>query len=196
MHVYEMSSRKQKRVVRATLTAEGNGAVDTLETGKLIQLALEELLTGPKSLRSLLTLEQRSGDTTFAVPAELSVDARSLFDAISATEVKIPTEDSFVLVLLLIREALVRGRLRRIWWVATEDMLADCLTKGAISRNALVTTLRDCVWNVTKPAKSFGPICKSDDFGKNGLLNEQLADDNDHDRIFVVTSAVGARLHL
>ena len=96
MHIYEMSSRKQKRVVRATLTAEGNGAVDTLEVGKLIQLALEELLTGPKSLRTLLTLEQRSGDATFAVPVELSVDARSMFDAISATEVKIPTEDSFV----------------------------------------------------------------------------------------------------
>ena len=70
------------------------------------------------------------------------------------------------------------------------------MTKGAISRNALVTTLRDCVWNVSKPAKSFGPIHESNDFGKKGLIDMELGKDDDQDRIFVVMSAVGARLHL
>ena len=50
-------------------------------------------------------------------------------------------------------------------------------------------TCRDCVWNITKPAKSFGLIHESNDFGRNGLIDLELEKDDEQDQIFVVMSA-------
>ena len=71
-----------------------------------------------------------------------------------AKQEKIPSEDSLILVLLQIREAIVTGRLKIIWWVHTGDMLADALTKGGVTRNILIAALELGRWKLQQEAES------------------------------------------
>ena len=81
------------------------------------------------------------------------MDAKSAFDSITATDLKIPLESSLVAVLLAIREQLRRGLVSRIWWVHTCDMLADALTKGKVDRSEILAFLNSGVWKVSKDTK-------------------------------------------
>ena len=65
------------------------------------------------------------------------IDARSVFDSVSAEEVKTPNGKVMLLHALKLREHLDRKQLNRLVWIDTRDMLADGLSKGSISRDAL-----------------------------------------------------------
>lgn len=65
-----------------------------------------------------------------------------------------PAEGSRILVLLQLREGLRTGRIRRAWWCHAGDMLADAITKGAVSRNALIQALETIRWDFVESAVS------------------------------------------
>ena len=46
---------------------------------------------------------------------------------------------------------MLKGRLARIYWSYTNDMLADALTKGKTSRAPLLEALRTGQWILKKP---------------------------------------------
>ena len=54
------------------------------------------------------------------------------------SETRAPTEVSLIMVLLGLKEILRSGCLSALWWISTEDMLADGLNKGCVSRRALL----------------------------------------------------------
>ena len=122
--------------------------VDVIEVAKHVMAALIEIMQGPVTIENLYKAEE-NGD--FPVPLEAVTDARSLFEAAKAGETKTPAEDSLVLCILVLKEALRCGRLARFWWVDTRDMLADALTKGVISRSAVLETSNTGVWPVKFP---------------------------------------------
>ena len=62
------------------------------------------------------------------------MDARSVSDALAATDVCTPQEASLRLHLIAVRDRLTRGLIRSISWTDTRDMVADALTKGGVDR--------------------------------------------------------------
>jgi hypothetical protein len=54
------------------------------------------------------------------------------------------------MVLLSLKEQLKAHIIHALWWIHTEDMLADGLNKGIINRQALLTTANTGLWKLTK----------------------------------------------
>jgi hypothetical protein len=158
LHVIEYYSRRHKRVMRSTFGAEGNSMVDIIETAKGLALAMEELLSGPQTGQQMYNIELEG---RFTIGIESVTDARSLYEAVKAGEAKVPAEDSLILCILLLREAVQTGRVRRIWWVDTDDMAADALTKGIVSRQAILDLVHNSCWILKKPAMSFSTLGKA-----------------------------------
>ena len=75
-------------------------------------------------------------------PIDLCVDARAMYDAIAATHVCEPAESSFKLHLLSVRDSMIHGAIRALYWVDARNMLADGLTTGGIDR-ALLNGVRN-----------------------------------------------------
>ena len=63
-------------------------------------------------------------------PLELCVDARAVYDAVSASDACEPAACSLKLHLTSVRDRTSHGLIRRCHWVDTRDMLAAGLTKG------------------------------------------------------------------
>ena len=72
---------------------------------------------------------------------DVVVDAKSVSDAISVSDVCTPQEGSLRIHLIHIRDRLARGLLRSLSWSDTRDMLADALTKGGVDRSAIVKAM-------------------------------------------------------
>ena len=135
-NVLEWYSRKQRRVTRSTFAAELQALIDSLEIGRVIVYTVSELLM-PRATPSQLA---KAGDFgKLPVALEACVDAKSVFDALKASETKIPSESSLILVLLQVKEFLRHHVLRTLFWIATQDMGSDGLNKGAVSRAALLS---------------------------------------------------------
>ena len=145
----EWYARKQRRVTRSTFSAELNAASDAYEFAKLIAMTLAECIRPYPSIKSLVALEE-TGD--FPIPIHLIVDARSVFDALKASEIKAPSEISLIMFLCQLKEALLCHSLSKLWWCDTHDMIADGLNKGAVSRQALLDLVNSGSWNLNKPA--------------------------------------------
>ena len=77
-------------------------------------------------------------------PIEFCVDAKAVFDAISAPDACEFAESSLKLHLISVRDRMTHGLIRRFYWVDTRDMLADGLTKGGIDRLFLHRCSNDC----------------------------------------------------
>ena len=80
-------------------------------------------------------------------------DSMSLFQAISAHTLKIPSEKSLALHLFWLREFLNRQVPNELKWCDTRDMTADGHTKGSVSREALLQ-LMSGIFNYKHAAQS------------------------------------------
>ena len=67
----------------------------------------------------------------------LALDAMSVYSAVTAANVKEPSEKALYNHVLYLRELLDIGVLHALWWIDTRDMTADGLTKGAVDRTVL-----------------------------------------------------------
>ena len=151
-HLLEWICRRQRRVVRSTFSAELNGLIDTVEVTLLVQMGVHELICGAGATSSQLAKRLEVG--TLQPPVDAGVDAKSVFDAIDATDVADLQECSLKLHVLSIRDKLMYGVLRDLWWVDTRDMLADGLTKGGIDRAALVAAAGGTYTAVQEPQRA------------------------------------------
>ena len=137
-------SRRQKRVCRSTYAAEIRGLNDALETGKLLQLAIEEVLYGPLSAQQALKLDNAEGN--FQVSLEAIIDAKGVYTSIENEDAKIPSESSLLSSVQAVREALVERRLTTLYWCDTRDMAADGLTKGSVERTSIILLYEQNLW--------------------------------------------------
>ena len=146
-HLLGGGSQRQKRVVRATFGAELHALVDAYESAKLILMCMTELLLGPMSAAQLVHVGETGG---WPIPLHLHTDAFSMFsELINYTrDIKTPMEEPLLIILLLLREGMGSGRIRRLSWIDTRDMVADGLTKGSCSRAGLlaIAELSEWIW--------------------------------------------------
>ena len=84
----------------------------------------------------------------------LVVDALSFHAAVTASNVKVPAEQSLVVHLRWLRSLLDAGVLSRMVWCDTRDMLADGMTKGAVDRVALHDAM-DGLWRISHELKTW-----------------------------------------
>ena len=144
IHAIEYYSRKQRRITRSTYSAELHSLIDAIETAKLVTHAMTEIMTPHPLSPSQLVVMEETGNLIFDI--EACIDAKSIYDSLTPSDTKNPTEGSLIFVLLQVKEMLRSGTLRTLWWVDTRDMLADALNKGCVSREALLVACRTGSW--------------------------------------------------
>ena len=152
LHIIEHYSRKQKRVVRSTFAAEIHALVDSIEHCKLLMYALCEIYFGPQKPEELIKIEELG---RWPIPLEAVVDAYAVFSTAVKDESKNPSEETLVTLVMVLREMLKSGRLNKIWWVHTEDMIADGLNKGSIPREPLLAIAYSGTWQLLKSCEGF-----------------------------------------
>ena len=132
-------SRSHKHVTRSTFSAETLACVATADDMFPIVFTLHEVATGTVSTSNAKLLWTNGG---FAFKMSLSVDAMSLFAAIAAHTVRIPSEKNLAVHLFWLRDLLNRNVLTSLEWCDTRDMNADGHTKGSIDRDAILQLMR------------------------------------------------------
>ena len=83
-----------------------------------------------------------------AIPLDAGVDARSVFDSATAQQVRTPADKQLILHVRALREHLDEGLIDVFYWIDTEDMLPDGMTKGSIDRKPLLALANDGVWSI------------------------------------------------
>ena len=151
VHVLEFYARKQKRVCRSTFAAELNGIADAVEIARLINFTIACCY---RPFTTPLELQQLEDNNQLPLAIEVYTDCRSVYDALAAEDVRTPTESSLVLILHVLKELLRSRLISKLTWVHTDDMLADGLTKGGVSRKALFTFSLSGRWKLKHECRS------------------------------------------
>ncbi|CAK0800860.1 unnamed protein product [Prorocentrum cordatum] len=139
-------SRKQNNVVRSTYAAELMALLDALGTGTLMNVAMTEISEGVCTANQM-RVRQEAGDLVLKMIA--AIDAKAVFDAISADTIKVTTDKRMFVPTLAAREQIDRLQLAQLSWIDTLDMLADGLTKGELDRTALVKLGFSSEWHLS-----------------------------------------------
>ena len=141
--VVDWYARKQPHVCRSTFAAELHGALDAHGQALIVQHLLTEIMQGPASPSELARL-QSAGQ--LKPPLHVCIDARSVYDAITAPRFSTPADRTMAIHVLAFREFVRDGLVHTLWWIDTVDMLADGMTKGAVDRRALIAISSDGRW--------------------------------------------------
>ena len=139
IHLLEMLVRHVKRVMYSTVAAELGGLIDSIESLILMQLILHQVYCGTGETSDVLLQKLANGG--LYPPIDVLIDARSVYDNLSCTDLNIPQEASLIIHVLNIRDRIAAGTIRRLGWRDTRDMLADGLNKGSVDRVPLVRAL-------------------------------------------------------
>jgi hypothetical protein len=113
---------------------------------------VSEVLLGAKSPIELLDMHNSGA---YPTECELYIDARAVYDSVTAKTIKTPADRIFLLHALALREHLETKRLTKIIWTDTRDMVADALNKGGIDRNALRMFFERGCWGLKHEVKSW-----------------------------------------
>ena len=132
-HLVDQACRSQRKVSRSTFSAELQSGCDAVDQGILIAQMIYEVEHGVLSAAESKKLRDDGGYS----PLALYLDAKSVWAAITATNIKVPTDKSLLAHVQYIRELLDHHVLDVLVWIDTRDMVADGLTKGAVHRDAL-----------------------------------------------------------
>jgi hypothetical protein len=135
VQVLDWYSKKHTHVVRSTYAAELHSLLDAVNQGLVLIYALTELRSGALTA---LDLVKRLGAGDWAIPMSACIDAKAVFDNIVADVVKTPYDKHLLVHALAVREFLRSRSVHSLYWIDTNDMLADGLTKGSIDRVSLV----------------------------------------------------------
>ena len=136
-HLVDQACRSQRKVSRSTFSAELQPGCDAVDQGILISQMIYEVEHGVITAAESKKLRDDGGYS----PLALYLDAKSVWAAITATNIKVPTDKGLLAHVQYVRELLNHGVLHVIVWVDTRDMVADGLTKGAVHRDALHSLL-------------------------------------------------------
>ena len=147
--VLDWYARKHSRVVRSTYAAELLSLIDAVGQGNLIASCLDEVIVGA---RSALELLDRHRQGLRSIQHDAGIDAKAVFDGITAVQPRTPADKPLFLHALAMREYLEAGWVDRLYWFDTLAMLADGLTKGAVDREALVLVCERGLWRITGQA--------------------------------------------
>ena len=119
----------------------------------LMAQLLQEMLYGVDTCAQARQRREQGG---WDIALVLSVDAMSVFAAVTATQLKIPTERSLWSHVQYLRELLDTNVLKALVWADTRDMHADGLTKGSVDRK-LIHQLMECLLRSEHEEKPWQP---------------------------------------
>ena len=122
-------------MTRSTFAAELFGLCDGIEHSLLLRQIVHEFECGVLTTRQ--ARELREGAVISPIGIHVYIDALSVFQSVTAAHVKAPAEPSLMPHGQFCREFLDRKVLEALSWTDTRDMIADGLTKGAVSRDLL-----------------------------------------------------------
>ena len=157
LHLLDWYSRKHTRVVRSTFAAELLSLLDAVNQGNVIRIALNELHSGAKTAQQLLAQRPEQ-----SILMDAGVDARSVFDALTADVMKTPNDKALLLHAKAMREILEEGCVDRLFWFDTEDMVPDGLTKGSVDRKALLHIAGEGVWVIAHDEPQWKSLRRDD----------------------------------
>ena len=143
--VLDWYSRKHSRVVSSTYAAELLSLLDAVGQGNFIATAMDEIQSGAATARQLL---ERHCSASRAFQHDAAVDAKAVFDGVTAEQPNTPAEKPLFLNALAMREYLESGHVDRLWWLDTLAMLADGMTKGSVEREALIAVCQLGIWKI------------------------------------------------
>ena len=150
--VLDWVTKKQLHVCRATFTAELNALLEAVNHGLRILAVLTEIENGTRTAAQLCEIQDTA---QFVFPLEACCDARSVFEAAAALNAPRPADAHVTLHVLKLREWLKQTLLSILWWVDTRDMVADGMTKGTISRLAIIELAEKCNWILQHPVARY-----------------------------------------
>eukprot|EP00971_Amphidinium_carterae_P261602 5189898-Amphidinium_carterae.1 len=150
VHVLDYSSKKIPRVTKSTYSAELHSLSSGVDHALLVSMMFEEMFRCGWN-RSLSAFEECATKGDLLVPVSVVVDARSVYMSLTSKDTKLPEEQPLVLLVLHLRELLMKGVISRVCWCSTVDMIADGLSKSAISRDALLNLCKTAHWRVQYP---------------------------------------------
>ena len=137
-HLLHSECKSHKLVTRSTFSSETLAAVSAADTLIMLLFTMHEIQVGPICTREARRLREEGG---WCYKSILTVDAMSLFAAIAATTVKVPSEKNLSGHLFWLRELLDRKIVTQIQWADTRDMSSDGHTKGSIDRQMLLDVM-------------------------------------------------------
>ena len=143
VHLLDWVSKKQTHVCRATFSAELFALLDAANVALKVSSVLAELLWGPTSAASLAAAQEEG---RLPVPLHIACDAKSVATAAQGTGPVKTSEAHLSIHILKVREWLRRKVLAALWWIDTRDMVSDGLTKGSLSREAIVFLCEQGTW--------------------------------------------------
>ena len=152
-HLLDSVSRSHKQVTRSTFSAETLAAVACADDVIPILITFQEINSGSMTAHQARELRENGG---FIFRSTLAVDAMSLFTAIAAHTVKIPSEKNLAIHLFWLRELLDNKVLHALEWCDTRDMSSDCHTKGSISRDVILALMMGNL-TYTQQTKTYPP---------------------------------------
>ena len=82
------------------------------------------------------------------VGLEIVTDNRGMFNGVTATEVKIPSEPHLLYIMKSLRDRLDVRSIDALWWFDTRDMVCDAMTKGNLSREPLLKLWRTALLEI------------------------------------------------
>ena len=129
--------------MRSTSAAELLSLLDAVGQGNLVATALDETNSGAETAVGML---KRHAQRQRAIEHDACVDAKAVFDGITAQCPRTPADKPLFLHAMAMREYLEAGWVDRLWWIDTQAMLADGMTKGAIQREPLVLVCCEGIW--------------------------------------------------
>ena len=138
-HLLDSHCKSHKLVTRSSFAAETLAAVATEDAMIPLLTTLHEFAMGPLAPREARRLREEGG---LAFTSFLTVDSMSLFAAVSATTVRVPSERSLAGHVFWLRELLDRRVLHHLRWCDTRDMSADAHTKGVVPRDAILALMK------------------------------------------------------
>ena len=86
----------------------------------------------------------------FKTRVQVYIDAYSVYSAVCTQQVRMPSETSLIYEIKTLHDHLKVGRLARLYWIDTEDMVTDGLTKGSVNRSAILHLLATGTWTLKK----------------------------------------------
>eukprot|EP00971_Amphidinium_carterae_P193585 3841303-Amphidinium_carterae.1 len=158
VHIMDYASKKIPRVTKSTYAAELHALCTGTDQAILLSSQYEQFFNNSWH-GDLDSFEVQSRRGSLFVPVELAIDAWSVYLSLTSEDIKAPEERPLLLLLWHVRERMARGLIRAVHWVATQDMLADGLSKVSVSRDALLTLCRTGLWVLCKP--SVQHVCQS-----------------------------------
>jgi hypothetical protein len=145
--VVDFWCRKHRRVTRSTFAAELINATEVAEFCMMLAGFYEEVLHGVETSQ---TLAQKLLEGRFKTRVQVYIDAYSVYSAVCTQQVRMPSETSLIYEIETLHDHLKVGRLARLYWIDTEDMVTDGLTKGSVNRSAILHLLATGTWTLKK----------------------------------------------